>query len=771
MSASITFPHPESARQTLLANRTSIRHLGRMAITMVCLVSILIVAAALRFYRLGADSVGNQYYAATVQSMLTSPSNFFFGAFEPGGSVTVDKPPLGFWVQAVSAAIFGVNGFALALPQALAGVLSVGLLFYLVRRSFGMWAGLLAALTLAITPVAVSTERNNTIDGLLVFVLLLATWAFVKASERGRWRYVLLGAFLVGLGFNIKMLQAYLPLPALYAFYLLAGKTALWRKMLQLTVTTVLLLVVSLSWAVVVDLMPPESRPYIGSRTNNTVMELIVGHNGLLRLLPGGLRDLGDVLTPNNDPQLQLGQPPQSGQLPQSGQPPQPGQAPQPGQLPQLGQAPQGGAAPQPGQPPPQFEPGPQPGQPPQSGLQPGGQGQPLDEPQQSGVGGDGPGSPGAGISSEIGEPGLLRLFEQPLVDEASWLLPLAALGGLLALFVDRVRWPLYDRHGAILLWGGWLGTNIVFFSFANLFHAYYLIMLAPAIAALAGIGVVSLWRMAAAGRRLVALGLIFTLLLTAAFQIWILQAYGDLGKWLSILILGCVVVGLGGFLLGRIVRAMFDERAGNIIGGTALALGVGGVLLAPLVWSRITAGGSFENVNLPNAGPLTSQSQSQNRSPGGQGRNQLESPQADLIAYLTPLTADVEYLVGVLSAREASPLILETGRPVLAMGGFSGGDPIFAGVDLTAMVDNDALHYLYISPNELQQRQGDLWAWVGDNCQSEAWPCAEAPGAGNQPSRGGLADTPTDMLPDGSPPNGLNAAGRGSASLFVCGS
>ncbi|MCH8924419.1 MAG: glycosyltransferase family 39 protein, partial [Planctomycetes bacterium] len=232
-------------------------------------------------------------YRTNWVGMLSSPSNFFFGAFEPGGSVTVDKPPLGFWVQAVSAAMIGVNGFALALPQALAGVLSVGLLFNLVRRSFGMGAGLLAALTLEITPVAVSTERNNTIDGLLVFVLLLATWAFVKAAERGRWRYVLLGAFLVGLGFNIKMLQAYLPLPALYAFYLLAGKTALWRKVLQLAVATILLLAVSLSWAVVVDLIPPESRPYIGSSSNNTVMELIVGHNGLARLLPGGERLFG----------------------------------------------------------------------------------------------------------------------------------------------------------------------------------------------------------------------------------------------------------------------------------------------------------------------------------------------------------------------------------------------------------------------------------------------------------------------------------------------
>ena len=183
--------------------------------------AIVLLGAFLRFYELGAYSIGNTYYAATVQSMLTSWHNFFFASFEPGGSVTVDKPPLGLWIQAVSAYFLGVNGFALALPQALAGVLSILLLYTMVKRQFGTWAGLIAALLLAITPVTVSTERNNTIDGLLVFVLLLATWAFLRAVRLGRFRYLLLGVFLIGLGFNIKMLQAFMPLPALYALYLL----------------------------------------------------------------------------------------------------------------------------------------------------------------------------------------------------------------------------------------------------------------------------------------------------------------------------------------------------------------------------------------------------------------------------------------------------------------------------------------------------------------------------------------------------------------------
>ncbi len=248
------------------------------------LLAVLLLGAFLRFYNLGASGVGNTYYAATVKSMLMSWHNFFFAAFEPGGSLSVDKPPLGFWVQVLSAHFLGVTGFALALPNAVAGVLSIFLVYKLIRRPFGTWAGLAAALTLAVMPVAISTERNNTIDGLLVFVLLLAAWAFLQAVYTGKLRWLFLGAFIVGVGFNIKMLQAFLPLPAFYALYFFGAKQKWWRKILHLAAATALLLVVSFSWAVAVDLVPAADRPYVDSTDKNTVMELIFGHNGIERL-------------------------------------------------------------------------------------------------------------------------------------------------------------------------------------------------------------------------------------------------------------------------------------------------------------------------------------------------------------------------------------------------------------------------------------------------------------------------------------------------------
>jgi len=133
-----------------------------------------ILAAVLRFANLAALGYANHYYTAGVASMLQSWHNFFFVAAEPGGSVSIDKPPVGLWLQAISAYVFGVNGFGVLLPQILAGILSVIVLYHLVRRWFGTGAGLLAALALAITPVVVATDRNNTMDSPLILTLLLA---------------------------------------------------------------------------------------------------------------------------------------------------------------------------------------------------------------------------------------------------------------------------------------------------------------------------------------------------------------------------------------------------------------------------------------------------------------------------------------------------------------------------------------------------------------------------------------------------------------------
>ncbi len=153
------------------------------------LAAILLLAALCDFYGLQRNGYANLYHAAAIRSMLQSWHNFYFVSFDPGGFVSVDKPPLGFWIQAASAKLLGFSGFSILLPLALAGVASVGVLYLIVRRIFAALAGLLAALFLALTPMSAVTNRNNTIDSLLVLTVLLAAYAAASAGAHCRSRH------------------------------------------------------------------------------------------------------------------------------------------------------------------------------------------------------------------------------------------------------------------------------------------------------------------------------------------------------------------------------------------------------------------------------------------------------------------------------------------------------------------------------------------------------------------------------------------------------
>ena len=447
------------------------------------LVAILLLAGALRFANLSALGYANTYYTAAVTAMLKSWHNFFFVAAEPGGSVSVDKPPVGFWLQAASAFVFGVNTFGILLPQLLAGMVSVVVLYHLVQRRFGQVAGLVAALALAITPVVVATDRNNTIDSTLVLTLLLAAWAFIKATESGKLKYLLLGAGLVGIGFNIKMLQAYLPVPAFYALYFLGSSERLRRKIGKLALATSLLLVISLSWITIVDVTPAGQRPYVGSSGTNSAWNLTIGYNGIQRLLGMGRNSgslastFSSLLSGDNRStggfQFQPGQPPQAGAFQAPNGATGSGRA----AIPNDGN----GRA---------FAPNDSSGR---AAVPNDGNGR-IGGPD-GGRGGFG-GGPGGGGAFGTGQPGLLRLFTGSLSNEISWLLPFGLFACLLLAFRSRLRWPLSPVHQAVALWGGWLLTATIFFSVAGFFHPYYLVMLAPPLAALVGLGAAELWQM-----------------------------------------------------------------------------------------------------------------------------------------------------------------------------------------------------------------------------------------------------------------------------------
>lgn len=642
--------------------RGSARRLSREAVLgWTGLAAIAALAAILRFSNLDALGYANHYYTAGVTSMLESWHNFFFAAAEPGGAVSIDKPPVGLWLQAVSAYFLGVNGFAMLLPEILAGLASVVVLYHLVRRSFGIVAGWLAALALAITPIVVATDRNNTMDSTLILTLLLAAWAFVKATESRKLRYLLLGGVLVGIGFNIKMLQAYLPLPAFYALYFLGASESLRRKIVNLALASVVLLAVSFSWAVAVDLTPADQRPYVGSSSSNSVLELALGYNGLQRLT--GMRgSLSSFLA-----RLSGGSLPGGAQRPDGNGN---GSFPPPGQ--------DGNG---------QF-------QPPNFGA--GGNAQPP-QPRAGGVGGGFPGT---------GQPGALRLFTAPLSKEVSWLLPFGLFSAGLVLAGTRLRWPLAVEHQALVLWGGWLATGGVFFSVAGFFHEYYLSMLAAPLAALVGIGAVKLWQMRerrpwlAAGLLLLAAGA------TLAFQAVTAASFTTAAWWLPIAVALFVI---GAALLAA--SAGWQVRYASVAGFTCV---VAALLLTPGIWSGLTALNSSDNQSLPAAYG------GQASGPANNGGLQINQA---LLDYLTANTQGVEYLMAVPSSMQGADYVIATGRPVLYLGGFSGQDKVVAAGDLARMVADGELRYLYWNAsgsNGFGGQRGnpsDISAWVTSAC------------------------------------------------------
>jgi 4-amino-4-deoxy-L-arabinose transferase-like glycosyltransferase len=638
------------------------------------------------------DSIGNanEYYTASVESMLKSWSNFFFVAAEPGGSVTVDKPPLGLWIQAIFAYFLGVSGFSVSLPNILAGVFGIGLLYSMVKKYMGELAGIVAAFVMAITPVFLATNRNNTMDGMLVFTLLLAAWAFIRATETGKIRWLLLGAFIVGLGFNIKMLQAFLPLPAFYALYFFGSKEGWLKKILNLGIATALLVVVSLSWAVVVDLVPAENRPYIGSSDDNTVMGLIFGHNGVSRLESNrGGNTPPSGTQPFDQMQDEPGQPNNPGTPPQQNPAQGQLQGPPPAALEACADQNQGtscsfttrngnnieGSCVTP---------------PNQTALACAPQGM---NPSQAPNGQNGR----TPFSNETGSPGVLRFFTSPFSKQMSWLLPFALISVLLGLVGSRIQLPIESSvHKALILWGGWLLTCVVFFSMiSGIFHAYYAIMLAPALGAMVGIGFAQLYKWGK-NSNWAMIGLIVAVLATLGFQLFATTQYNEFSGWM----LGTgILLGLG------ILLKSVSRRA-------AYAVILSAAMVIPAYWSVMTVASGANN-NLPTA----YEGQNQNgrdgflASPAFNGEN----INTELVDFLQANTQEMEYLVAVPSSQQGAELVLATGRPVLYMGGFGGQDEVVTVDDLAEMVANGELRYVLYGGGRGNKQ--DTLNWLRTSC------------------------------------------------------
>ncbi|MFP7232053.1 glycosyltransferase family 39 protein [Bacillus subtilis] len=665
----------------------------------IVLILILLASAFLNIYNIWKDDTVNPYYTAAVTSMMQSFHNFFYASFDAAGFITVDKPPVTYQIQTISALIFGMHGWSVILPQALAGVGSVLLMYLLIKPAFGKTAARIASFVMACTPIAVAVARTNNVDALLVFFLLLATWLLFKAIRKGKLIWLLAAFFVVGVGFNTKMLQAYMILPAFLLFYLIAANATMKKKIMSLVSAFAVLAAVSLSWPLIVDNVPASKRPYIGSSQTNSVLELAFGYNGIQRLTgqnsggQGGTN--GDASKEMSSSDNTQAPPNQSSSSSSSSddkssnanmtQPPANGQMPSNGEMPSGGQ-----------------------GGPPSGGD--GGQGGPG---RDGGKGGTGTGSKmqsGSGMFG-TGTPGPLRLFQQELSDQISWLLPFAIFGiaGLL-IAGARERRRLSAEQNETVFWVAWLVPIAGFFSVAEFFHHYYLIMLAPPIAALVGAGWVALVHLYRNQTGWKSWLLPAAIIATTAFELFILRNYNDqIGAGWSI---GVGVLGA----LSAIALLLFKQRQKPISYYVSLAALLA-LLVMPIYWAStpLLYGG---NSSQPETGP-------QLASTSGKGMRMSDATvNVKLINYLEENNSGAEYLFATTDSNTAAPYIIKTKKAVMTIGGFSGSDPAITLTQFKKLVKEGKVKY-FLASGRGRGGNNDIVEWVEKNgieVSSDKW-------------------------------------------------
>jgi len=614
----------------------------------ICLAGIVLLSAFLNLWNLWNQG-GNAYYAAAVRSALVNPWAGFFGSVDPAGFITVDKPPVGIWVQALFTAVLGYQEWICVLPQALAGIGCVVLIYCIVSRPFGKPAGLIAALALAVTPIFVAIARNETMDMQMIFVILLAVWVVLKAARERSLPYLLAAAALAGLAFNIKMIQAFIIVPAIFVVYLWGATDISWKKrILHLALAAIVLITVSFSWALVVDAIPADQRPYIGGSGDNTVLGLVINYNGIHRLGiggsgmgggtgggPGGSFGSPDAGMSRSDrtnrsaettgPAMSSFTGPGSSAAGMSGTPPDmpdsPGStaggpsgmgrmnntigAPDPSTASFAGSGGSTGSTGNMAGTPPGMSGNPQDGI---SGSANGVRQGPGGTQQSSGILGlfSISGNGGGGMNSG-GSPGLFRVFRDGLAGDIAWLLAFALIGVLAwlrkpkALSLSAIREAGYtgEQWLVILAFLFWLVPGLAYFSFTSGFwHDYYIATIAPPIAGLVGIGAIGMYNRYKEGGRagwLIVAAVLVTGLLQVLFLSYDAAWAGSLLPLVLAGTIGCTV--LLSWMQIRRATPLAIHRTKIV----AVALAI--LFIAPLVWS-FTPMMNGNGGTMPTAGP-----------------------------------------------------------------------------------------------------------------------------------------------------------------------
>jgi 4-amino-4-deoxy-L-arabinose transferase-like glycosyltransferase len=648
-----------SVRTRLGAVMPLARHLGFAV--------VVALSAVLNTYRLSRNGYANIFYSAGVKSMGRSLHNFLFVSFDPGGLINVDKAPLGLWVQAASAKLFGFSPLSLLLPEAIAGVLAVALLYLVLARRLGTVAAFAGAFALAVFPSFVAVSRDNGVDPLLILLMVLACGAGLRASETGRWRTLIWCGVLVGLAFNTKTLAAVLVVPGIALAYVVCAPGSVANRLLKLAVAGLAMVAVSFSWIAFVESTPASKRPYVGSSTNNTELGLTFEYNGFGRV-EGQVGGPGQVvLRPGARVPAQHRRRAASKAAPT----PTPPAA--------------GGGTPAP--------------------TGPG-----TSNAAQSAAGSNPTFLPNGRYRNPIpfgSTPSPVRLFGKGLGDQAGWMIPFA-LFGLIALariaVVVRRRPAAADaddgdgegdggsagdagplpgrsdpRLATLLVLGGWFLVEAIVLSMSKgIVHPYYVSALGPATGAMAGAGAVALVSLRQGlspvwGVVLAALAVLGTV----AVEIVLLHREHYM-LWLIPVLIGGGALGVG---LLAAVRSL---------AAPALALTFCLLLVAPTAYATTTWLAPVEGT-FPAAGPKAAAGD------GGFGVSgrALEIDRA-LLSYVRSHRPGSRWELLTVASDSAAPFIL-LGLDAGALGGYSGTDPAVDGPRLAHLVSRGEARYVLL--------------------------------------------------------------------------
>jgi 4-amino-4-deoxy-L-arabinose transferase-like glycosyltransferase len=550
----------------------------------------------------------NSFYGSAARSMSESWKAFLFGSFTPANTITIDKIPGYLWPQALSARVFGFHSWSLDLPQILESLVTVAVSYRLVRRWAGHAEGVIAAALLALTPAIVALGHTNNEEACYVMCLTLAASAGLRAATSGRLRSLVIAGAWIGAAFQCKMVEAWAAFPAIAAVYLLAAPPRPVKRLIHVVISGLVTVAVSLTWVVIVALVPASDRPYVDGTTNNNPFSMVFGYNGLIRFSSLGVS---------------------------------------PSSVGSIGQ--NGSAAPA------------------------------------------GPSSSG----------GLSTLFQSAQATQIGWLYPLAAVSIVFVLW-QRRKAPRTDPiRAGIVMWAVWILVFGAAYSVGTI-HSYYVVTLAPALAAVSGVGAMAMWRARSA--------LTFRRVLAIAYVL--IAGAGAITQDSSVfsstntqsLAMGTVGSSGTGFGAGRGFGGGgrsgfggdFERPAGGFGGPGDFGSGSSGG------GARFGGGGTGGGAN----GMWVSDSS-------------LTSSQSSLLDYVEAHDSGSRYALTVTSWTQAAPFILRSGTAVLTLGGFSGQVPSPTLAQFEQYVANGEVDFVDLTTagGSQQSTAAQIEAWVPKNC------------------------------------------------------